>query len=178
MLKTRQNIPGKQTSADRPHIRPEKEPFDLIIEIVSLIGVIVLVVLSVISYPRLPASIPTHFDAAGNANDYSSKSMIFLLPGIALVLYAGLSILNRFPYIFNYPVNITRENAFRMYRHATRMIRILNFLIVIMFLYLNWQTIAVAKGSSSGLGAWFLPLNIGTVLGVSIYMVIRMYKLK
>ena len=170
MLKTRQNIPGKQTSADRPHIRPEKEPFDLIIEIVSLIGVIVLVVLSVISYPRLPASIPTHFDAAGNANDYSSKSMIFLLPGIALVLYAG--------YIFNYPVNITRENAFRMYRHATRMIRILNFLIVIMFLYLNWQTIAVAKGSSSGLGAWFLPLNIGTVLGVSIYMVIRMYKLK
>jgi hypothetical protein len=104
--------------------------------------------------------------------------MIWFLAGVAVVLYSGLSLLNRFPYIFNFPVNITPENAERIYRHATRCIRLLNFLLVIMFFYLTWQSIAVATGKSAGLGLWFLPVTIVAILLVTIYMVIRMYQLK
>jgi uncharacterized membrane protein len=168
----------KSITSDRPRIRPEKEPVDILLEIAGLVAVLALVVLTAIKYHGLPQQIPTHFNGAGLPDDYSHKSMIWFLAGVAVVLYSGLSLLNRFPYIFNFPVNITPENAERIYRHATRCIRLLNFLLVIMFFYLTWQSIAVATGKSAGLGLWFLPVTIVAILLVTIYMVIRMYQLK
>jgi len=169
---------GKQSTADRPRIRPEKEPVDFLLEIAGLLAVVALVILTAIKYPGLPNRIPTHFNGSGLPDDYSGKGMIWLLPGIAVLMFAGISALNRFPYIFNFPVNITPENAERLYRHAARYMRLLNLLLVILFFYLSWQTIAVATAKSSGLGLWFLPVSVGTILIVSVYMVIRMFKLK
>lgn len=164
--------------SDRPRIRPEKEPVDLLVEIAALIMVVTLVSLTSLKYAGLPHQIPSHFNGSGQPDDYSDKSMIWFLVGVAVVIYIGLSILNRFPFIFNFPVNITPENAERMYRHATRCIRMMNLLLVIMFFYLTWQSIEVATGKSAGLGLWFMPVTIGAILIVTIYMVIRMYRLK
>jgi len=104
--------------------------------------------------------------------------MIWLLPCITVVMFTGLSIINYFPFTFNFPVNITEENAPRLYRHAMRSIRILNLLLVLLFFYLTWQTIALAGGKSSGLGFLFLPVSIFVIMIFCLYMVVRMYKLK
>ncbi|MCX6282285.1 MAG: DUF1648 domain-containing protein [Bacteroidetes bacterium] len=169
---------GKQNTADRPRIRPEKEPLDFLLEIASLITVVAMVVVTAWKYHGLPQQIPTHFNGSGLPDDYSSKGMIWLLPVIAVVIFTGISILNRFPFVFNFPVNITPENAERMYRHASRSIRILNLLLVITFFYLTWKSIAVAMGSAAGLGLWFLPVSVGAIFLFTLYMVIRMYRLK
>ncbi|MCX6284264.1 MAG: DUF1648 domain-containing protein [Bacteroidetes bacterium] len=169
---------GKQNTADRPRIRPAKEPVDFLLEIAALILVVALVVITAVKYAGLPQQIPTHFNASGQPDDYSHKSMIWFLTGIAFVIFTGLSVLNRFPYIFNFPVNITTENAERLYRHATRSLRLINLLTTIMFFYLTWQSIAVATGKAAGLGIWFLPVTVGAIFLVTIYMVIRMYQLK
>ena len=169
---------GIQKEGNRPRIRPEKEPLDMILEVAGLLGVVVMIVITAINYKGLPDQVPTHFNASGIPNDFSGKAMIWLLPGIATILYAGLLQLNRFPFIFNFPVNITEENAERLYRHACRSMRVLNLLLVIMFLYLTWQSIAVAKGQSPGLGIWFVPVNTIAILIFTIYMIVRMYRLK
>jgi len=171
-------MPGKQSLSGRPKIRPDKEPIDFLLEIAGMIAVLTAVLLAAFWYSRLPQQIPTHFNAAGQPDGYSVRGMIWFLPILAVFLFTGMGILNHFPYIFNFPVNITQENAGRIYRHATRSMRMLNFLLVVLFLYLTWQTIAVASGKSAGLGSWFLPVTIGAILLVTIYMVIRMHQLK
>ena len=169
---------GKSSAADRPRIRPEKEPVDIILEIAGLIGIVAMIVLTASKYAGLPQVIPTHFNGAGIPDDYGGKGMIWLLPAIGLVIFTGISILNHFPFIFNFPVNITPENAERLYRHATRSMRLMNRVLVVLFFYLTWETISLAMGKSAGLGMLFLPVTLGAVFFVSIYMVIRMYQLK
>ena len=168
----------KLSAGERPRIRPDKEPLDFLFEIAGLITVVAMVVLAAIKYPGLPQTIPTHFNGSGLPDDYSGKGMIWLLPGISVVLFAGISILNYFPFTFNFPVNITAENAERLYRHATRSMRVMNLMLVILFFYLTWQTIATAAGGSTGLGLWFVPVTVVAILGYSLYMIIRMYRLK
>ncbi len=169
---------NKALNSNRPRIRPEKEPVDFLLEIAGLIGVVAMVVLTAIKYKGLPQVIPTHFNGSGLPDDYGGKITVWLLPAIGVIIFAGISILNRFPFIFTFPVNITPENAERLYKHATRSMRLMNLVLVILFLYLTWQTIGMAMGSSTSLGLWFLPVTLGAVFFVSIYMVVMMYRLK
>ncbi len=169
---------GGQSGAERPRIRPEKEPLDILLEIAGLLVVMAMVVITAKAYAGLPYRIPTHFNGSGQADGYGGKGMIWLLPAITIAMYTGLSLINLFPYNFNFPVNITPENAPRLYRHAMRSMRILNLLLVIMFFYLTWQTIALAGGKSDGLGFLFLPVAIFAIIIFILYMIVRMYKLK
>jgi uncharacterized membrane protein len=38
-------------------------------------------------YPSLPSEIPTHWNMAGDVDDYSTKSMILVLAAIPIALY-------------------------------------------------------------------------------------------
>ncbi len=167
-----------KSSAVRPRIIPDKEPVDFLLEIAGIVAIIALLALTAINYKGLPDRIPTHFNGSGLPDGYGGKGMVWLLPGITVVMYIGLSIINSFPHNFNFPVNITEENAPRLYRHAMRSIRILNLMLVILFFYLTWQTIALAGGKSDGLGFLFLPVSIFIIMIFILYMVVRMYKLK
>jgi len=167
-----------KSNANRPRIKPDKEPVDFLLEITGIIAVIAMLVLTAMSFKGLPDRIPTHFNGMGNPDNYGGKGMIWLLPCITVVMFTGLSIINLFPFTFNFPVNITEENAPRLYRHAMRSIRILNLMLVLLFFYLTWQTITLAGGKSSGLGFLFLPVSIFAIMIFMLYMIVRMYKLK
>ncbi len=110
-------------------------------------------------YARLPDVIPTHFSIDGTPDGYSQKNMIFLLPSIITILYAGLTIMNKFPHKYIYMVTITPLNAKRNYQSATRKVRFFKFLLVILFGFICFQSIQVALGKSEGLGAWLLPFT-------------------
>ena len=58
-------------------------------------------------------------------------------------------------------VNITEENAFKQYQFSTRMLRIVNFLCVLLMAYISYKIIAGAKNESSSLGSGFLYVVIG-----------------
>lgn len=46
-----------------------------------------------------------------------------MLPVTSAILFPGMSLVNRAPHIFNYPVRITSENALIQYTNAPRLIR-------------------------------------------------------
>jgi hypothetical protein len=95
---------------------------------------------------------------------------------MATALFVGLSVLSRFPRIYNYPFEITEENAERQYRLARALIECLAVEIVAIFGFLSRATIQVALGRAGGLGAGFTPaaltVTLGTI-GIYIWMAYR-----
>jgi uncharacterized membrane protein len=139
----------------RPVLKLQLTTTDYTLEAIAILGIISLCLLAVVSYSSLSDSIPTHFNIKGQADDWGSKASIFLLPGIGLLLFTGITILNKFPHIFNYPVKVTEENALQLYTKSVRIIRILKVLVVMLFLFIEWQ--ACKSAENAEIPAWFLP---------------------
>lgn len=161
---------------ERPKMKIELEPIDKIIEWLGVLGLVILIGLPLYYFDQLPSTIPRHFGADGEPDAFSGKGIIWTLPVIGFVMYAGLFLLNKNPHIFNYPQKITQENAKRLYTIGTRMIRTLNTLITWVFAYITYATVQVALGNQSGLGTWFLPLFMISTLGITAYFLYMLMK--
>ena len=158
---------------NRPKIKIALQPFDIILEILGVIALIVLVTLPLIYFGDLPDKIPSHFNIKGQPDSYSQKSSIWVLPALGIFLYLAMHLINRYPHVFNYPQKITKDNALRHYSLATRMIRILSILITCAFAYLVYASIQTAIGRSSGLGVGFSPMFVISILGVIGYSLFK-----
>tara|TARA_R110001592_G_scaffold6901_3_gene38104 strand:- start:2555 stop:3073 length:519 start_codon:yes stop_codon:yes gene_type:complete len=160
----------------RPRLTLKLSGVDIGMELLgglSLIGIWVLVFLN---FQDLPETIPIHFNAAGKADGFGSKWSILTLPIIASVLYVGMTILNKYPHVFNYPESMTEENALKNYTNATRLIRILKLVIVIIFGMIIFRTLQNINGTADGLGVWFLPLTLGLIFIPITYYIIKSTK--
>lgn len=67
-------------------------------------------------YWTLPETVATHFNIAGEADDWGPRGSVWLLVGIFTAMNLGMSFLSRHPRAFNYPVTITEGNAQGLYR--------------------------------------------------------------
>lgn len=130
------------------------------------------------NFSNLPEVIPQHYNTYGKADGFGSKSNLFILAGIASILNIGLSILKKYPHRFNYPVEITKENEFRQYAIATRMLRFVKLILVLIFSSLIIKTILIAKGGSHELGFWFLPIALVCLIGSIAYFLILSFRSK
>ncbi len=139
-------------------------------------GVVGIWTLIIIYYNTLPEIIPIHYNGTGQANSYGNKVYILTLPLIATILFAGLTFLNKFPHFLNYPVPIAEENAFMQYSQATRLIRYLKFIIIIIFGLLALMTIKSAQGKADGLGTWFFPVTAGLLFIPIIFYLVRSFR--
>ncbi|MHC1705427.1 MAG: DUF1648 domain-containing protein [Tenuifilaceae bacterium] len=163
---------------ERPKIHIELKPVDIIIEVIGLIALLLLIFLPIFHFSELPPKIPTHFNALGQPDSYGSRNIILLLPLLGILLYSGLTILNRFPHIFNYPVPISNNNAERLYIIGTRTIRFLKTIIVILFLFITYQSIYISLGKAKDLGLYFLPIFTSLISIVVFIMIYKMFKKK
>ena len=105
-----------------------------VLRVLTLIGVGMTSVYVILTYNSLPERVPTHFGFTGEADAWGPKSSIWLLLGINIVMVVGLALLSRRPRWFNYPANITEENAQRMYREGERMLVWLNLVLLLVFI--------------------------------------------
>ena len=145
----------------------QRTGIDVALEALAFAGVVFLIAMPAYYYSRLPDSIPQHFNFKGEADGWGSKSSLLLTPLTALLLYGGLTVLSRFPHVFNYPWAITEANARRQYAIARQMISAVKLNLVATFSYITWATIGTAMGTQNGLSQWFvlitLPIIIGTL---------------
>ena len=119
----------------KPKIKIKTTKGDKLIESSAWLLLIVIWSMTFYDYLRLPDIIPTHYNDIGMADGFSKKSMIFNLPLIATFLFIVLTILNNFPHIFNYPTQITEDNALHQYTRATRTMRALKVIVLILLGY-------------------------------------------
>lgn len=158
----------------RPRIKPELNSIDKMLELAGLLMLMGFSIYLLANYSVLPETIPTHFNAAGEADGFGNKSSIFMLLAIATVFYIVLSVLNRYPHIYNYPIRITSENALRQYSHATRLIRWQKLGLILVFAAIGFQTIQISSGKADSLNYWFLPLSLAFLFVPLLVSIFRM----
>lgn len=117
----------------RPKIKLELTPASKILEALGWIAVLLLWILVIVYYTKLPAIVPTHYNDAGQVDGHGNKSSVLILPVIGTCIFVGLTYLNKFPEVFNYAVKITKENTEKQYANATKMIRYLKLMIILLF---------------------------------------------
>ncbi len=157
----------------RPKIELKLTQTDMILEIFGWAAIFGIWTLTLVNYFELPEIIPTHFNGIGKADGFGNKANILILPFVSTLLFVGLTILNKYPHVFNYPSEITNENALHHYTNATRLIRYLKLIIVIIFGLIVFKTIQNVKGSADGLGTWFLPSIIAMIFIPIIYFLMN-----
>lgn len=87
-------------------------------------------------YFDLPENIPTHFNFQGQVDGYGHKSALWAIPMLSAGIYLAMGLLatKMKPWLMNYPVKVTEENAPKLYPLAFRMLSMMNFCFVVAFL--------------------------------------------
>lgn len=162
---------------DRPKIKVPLQQLDIILELITISLLLTTCAYTIVQYSNLPETVPTHFNAAGEADDFGHKSSIFIIPGIGIALYLLLFILNKYPHKHNYMVNITEENALKNYRFSNRVLRFVNLFCVALMAYITFIIVKSSEGQEFTIGQWFLPVIIGSSVVLPIVLFIYMRKL-
>ncbi|GAP42842.1 hypothetical protein TBC1_11982 [Lentimicrobium saccharophilum] len=130
-----------------------------------------------ISYEHLPYIIPTHFDAAGQADAYGAKSAILMLPVISTVIFIVVSLVSFLPRMLSLKETLSPLEAGRKYGGIILLLVSTKLIMAAAFGYLAFRTIQQAKGNSAGLGGWFLPVFIAlTFIPVLLFVTGRLRK--
>ena len=118
---------------------------DYVLEFLSLLSVLCTIILFVIFWIDAPKTVPVHYNIYGIADGFGNKTTLIILPVISIVTYVGLTLLNKFPYIFNFPVKVTAQNRLILYKNATRMVRWNKLIICLLFAVIVWQQIGISN---------------------------------
>ncbi len=125
---------------------------------------------------RLPDRIPTHFDAAGNANGWGSPSLMILMPAIGIGVYLLLTVVSRFPTAFHYSVPTTPELLPRLQALTQNMLTLLKAELACLFAVLQWAIIRSARTGEGHLFAYILPVMLVVILGSVAWYIVGIFR--
>lgn len=148
------------------------------LEVVSVVALALLVGITARALygpVRLPARIPTHFDAAGQVNGWGSPWSLLGLPAIGCALYLLMTLVARFPGSFNFPVRVTAGNRARLEALALNMIAWLKAEILCLFVCIQEMTVESALHGHGNLPVAFVPLSMVVIFAtIGVHMVAMM----
>lgn len=130
----------------RPKIDMPMSLLNTLLTILTFLLLIGNIVYIGVVWSSLPDRIPTHFNESGKVDGFGGKESLWGLTVVCFILWAGLTLLERFPHIYNYLVEITEQNALRQYKNAQLMINLTKTEITLLFIYLSWKSIRIALG--------------------------------
>jgi len=122
-----------------------------------------------IEYSSLPDTIPTHFNAKGEADGYNGKSTLWIVCGIFTVLTIGIFYLAKTPRLHNVQLKTKTANF--------RSIAVLMPLIGAIQAIAVYTTIQSSKGDFEYSG-WVLPIILSLTATFLILMLTINYKNK
>lgn len=163
-------------SNPRPVLDLPRSSFEITLDIFGGLGVLIMIFYIVWYWSSLPEVIPTHFGSSGAPDGWGAKSTLLVLPAISLVIYIGLTILSKYPHVYNYLWLITPQNAKMQYQAARQMIILLKTEVVWLFAYVVLQTIQTALGKAKGLGTEFLPIFLVLIFGTLGFYLFKAYQ--
>ena len=126
----------------------------------GLSGAVLLAVSGFVAFRwrSLPEQLPSHFNAAGAADSFSGRSSLLVLLVIAWAVFLLMVLLLMIPGLWE-----KAQGSQRGVRASRGMTAWLTLIITLMFSY-----IALCTALCRGLGAWFMPVTMVLILGVTI----------
>lgn len=131
-------------------------PFEIVLEIIALMGVIASLAIGFYYWHRLPPSVPLHFGITGEPDLWGPKLTFWLIPSIGVISYLSMTITNFFPNTFNYPVPITPENLQNQYKIARQLLLWMKAELTGLLLWIEWQMIQVSLENSTRFSILYL----------------------
>ena len=170
--------PGRHVESKmvRPRLHILRTQLDVFSELLAAAVVIGIAAYLIGVWASLPEKVPIHFNFAGQVDRWGSRNALLVFFAVMLAMYVGLSILQRFPQIYNYPFGLTPENVHRQYQVARQLLTLIKTEVVCFFAFIQWQTVSVARGKGETLGAWFLPAMMLVFLGTSAFYFVQASK--
>lgn len=136
-------------------------------KLISLVILGVMVIYAITNHPNLPDEIPTHFNGIGEADGWGSKSLLFFIPGVCVFLFLMMHFIGKLkPKNYNFPVELTTENAKKQVEIAREMMQGLNMVIFGLMFYILWRMVYLAEGGTGGLGTGFMLVFLALIFGV------------
>lgn len=163
---------------NRPKLTLPKTKWEIVFNIATIITFMSTMVYLLYHWSLLPEKVPAHYNAAGVVDRWGSKGEMLILPIIGMMMWVGMTILERYPHVYNYMVPITKENAPAQYVNARLMINVLKNEILLSFSFLTWEGIKIDLDERNGLGIWFPIIFLGLIFGSMGYFVIRSFYLQ
>ncbi|WP_377890686.1 DUF1648 domain-containing protein [Alkalihalobacillus sp. R86527] len=160
-------------NSSRPDIDIEKPFLHKVLDIIGITALLLVLASIVINWSSIPETVPQHFNATGEPDRWGDKWTIFLLPSIGVILWIGLSFLERIPQSFNYVVKIKEGNAERQYYFAVTLIRLIKNEISIFFALLTQMIVQMWNGQQDGLQFWVIPVFLVILFGTLIIYIVK-----
>lgn len=151
----------------------KKGKLDIILNILCLILLTGTSVFLVVYWNDIPNQVPLHYDFAGKVNRIGSKNEYIVVVAIGWIIYILMTVIERFPGIWNTGIEVTEENREKVYATLLHFISSLKFIIICIFTYLTIKGIF-----SLQLSAWFTPIYLLLIFGDMGYWVFRLLKLR
>ncbi|WP_172370618.1 DUF1648 domain-containing protein [Sporosarcina jiandibaonis] len=161
---------------NRPILNLKMTPLELLLNVITLAAFVGAIVYLISSWTVILSEIPAHYNAAGEVDRWGGKGEILILPIIGLVMWIGMTVLEKFPHVYNY-MNLTKDNVRAQYLNGRLLVNVLKNEIVLLFSYLTWKGVQIAIGEHDSLGAWFLPAFLLINFGSMVYFIVRSVRL-
>lgn len=102
-------------------------------------------------YGRLAGvRLPIHYNLQGQADGWGGREFLWSLPLLAVGFYVALSVAERLPRLFHYPVKVTPANADALWVLAVGLLRHLKCLVTLLFAYIGLSSLFLALGRTAG----------------------------
>ncbi|MFD2630007.1 DUF1648 domain-containing protein [Oceanobacillus kapialis] len=151
--------PGK-----RPKLKIPKTKTEWIADVIGYTAYVGSIVFFIYSWGMLPDEVPAHYNAMGEVDRWGSKFELLILPIVGALVGGMCQVFERFPESHNYPERLNEENAAAFYRNSRNMINQIKNVCFIIFAFILVESITIAQGWGQGMGAWVLPVLVGSSL--------------
>jgi len=154
-------------------IKIERNALDILETIVSLSCLVGVVIYLILAWRSIPEQIPGHYNAAGQVDRWGDKSELIVLPIVSWILYGLITLIERFPQVWNTGVRVTSENRASVYRLLKSMIA-----VVKMFMLLMFASLTVISSLSLSLPVWYVLAFLVALFGAIAYFIVRLTRLR
>ncbi len=144
-------------------------------EVIAVAGLVFAAAVVADFYSRLPERIATHFNEAGVANGFGAKGTLWVLVGIAVLLYVVLTVVGSLPGVVNLKRPLAPEREKAVLAESMAMVGWVKVEVCWMFAYLCLAMARNGMGMQAGLGWWFLPVTLVVVLGTCGVYLVRIF---
>lgn len=154
-----------QRISDRPKYQPSEDTVADAWWWAGLVLALVGLALVVWGWEALPSEVPIHYRLDGTPDRMGGKGHIIVQALLGLVMWYGLQALARVPHVFNYPIDVTAENAEAFYRSGRRLVLSVGASSSALFAAMVFTSMQRAQGLSDfGLIFWAIGAMVVVII--------------
>lgn len=128
-----------------------------------LLLLIITWILAIQAFPSLPSTIPSHFNAKGEVDGYSSKATIFLLPAVGTFTLSILLLVGPVKARFSsFPTSMYTVQLNPL--TEARLLKVIAFLTALLFLIIEILIIQAAKTGQSPKDFYWVFILVGILV--------------